>query len=66
MCIHGKCFINVETKGFDRLREWYVITRDGHKGKVTDDLTYPRPCAKGHMLSLLILNLLSLIHLATS
>ena len=29
----------VETKVSNRLREWYITTRDGHRGKVRDDLT---------------------------
>ena len=39
MCIHGECFMYVETKVSNTLREWYITTRDGHRGKIRDDLT---------------------------
>ena len=38
MCNHGVLH-QVETKVSNRLRKWYVTTRDGHRGKVRDDLT---------------------------
>ena len=40
MCIHEKCSFQAQTKVFNRLREYYVIAKDGHRGKVRDDLTY--------------------------
>ena len=39
MCIHRQRFIEVKTKVSNRLREWYITTRDGHMGKVRDNLT---------------------------
>ena len=40
MCIHGECVIKADIKVFNRLREWSAISRNGHRGKVKDDLTY--------------------------
>ena len=40
MCMHEKCSFQAQTNVFNRLREYYVIAKDGHRGKVRDDLTY--------------------------
>ena len=40
MHVHGECFIYKDTEISSRLRERYVITRDGHRIKVRGDLIY--------------------------
>ena len=47
-----------ESKGFHRLKERYVIVRDGHKGKVRGDLIHFRNGPNGHKLSFVIIHLL--------
>ena len=42
MHIHGEYFIYKDTKISDRLREWFVVTRYGHRSKTEGDLTYLR------------------------
>ena len=37
MHIHGECFIYKNTKISDRLREWYVVARYGHRSKTEGD-----------------------------
>ena len=56
MCIHGECFIWAETKVSNILREWYVTTGDGLRGKVRDDLTKFWPGANGHKLRFIIIH----------
>ena len=57
MYIHGECFIYKDTKISNRLREWYVITRDGHRSKNGGDLTYLRLGTNGNELSFIIIHL---------
>ena len=40
MHIHGECFVNKDSKISNRLREWYVVVRYGHRSKTESDLTY--------------------------
>ena len=52
-----ECFILVESKVFDRLSEWYVITRDGHRGKVGDNLPYLWLGTNSNKLNFIIIHL---------
>ena len=64
MHIHGECFIYKDTEFSNRLWEWYVTTRDGHRNKirVTWFILDLVPVAMDLVLSSFICNLLSLIH----
>ena len=57
MHIHGECFIYKDTEISSRLRERYVITRDGHRSQVRGDLIYHRLGANGNELSFIIIRL---------
>ena len=58
MHIHGECFIYKDTKISDRLREWYVVARYGHRSKTEGDLIYHRlNGTNGNELSFIIIHL---------
>ena len=57
MHIHGECFIYKDTEISSRLRERYVITRNGHRSKVRVDLIYHRLGANGNEFSFIIIHL---------
>ena len=57
MHIRGECFIYKDTEISSRLKDWYVITRDGHRSKVRGNLIYHRFGADGNELSFIIIHL---------
>ena len=57
MHIHGVCFIYKDNKISDRLREWYIVARYGHRSKTEGDLTYLRLGINGNELSFIIIHL---------
>ena len=57
MHTHGKCFIYKDTKISDKLREWYVVARYGHRSKTKGDLTYLRLGTNDNELSFIIIHL---------